>query len=114
VSRLLSGSVKSLTHPDLYAFLGGAVYYIHGQSATLFRDQVPNVETLINQVRGIDPATTFGAFQVGLALRVMNRIGMAAFMEVLPTMGNAPAIGTYPSPGIVEFKSLGVEVSFCF
>src|SRR6185436_2767898 len=26
ISRLLSGSVRSLTHPDLYAFLGGAVY----------------------------------------------------------------------------------------
>ena len=114
IARLLSGSVKSLTHPDLYAFLGGAVFSIHGQSALLFRDEIPNVETLIAQARGTDPSTTFGSFQIGLELRVKNRIGVAAFLESLPTMGNAPAIGAYPGPGIVTFHSLGVEVSFCF
>jgi hypothetical protein len=115
IARLLSGSVKSLTHPDLYVFLGGAVFSIHGQSALLFRDRVPNVETLISQAQGRDPSTTFGAFQVGLELRVKNRIGVAAFLESLPTMSNAPAIGSYVSPaGIVTFRSMGAEVSFCF
>jgi hypothetical protein len=114
VARLLSGSVKSLTHPDLYVFVGGAVYYIHGQTAMLFRDQVPNVEELINQIRAVEPTATFGTFQVGVELRVKNRIGVAAFLETIPSLTDPPAIGSYPSPGIVTFKALGVEVSFCF
>ncbi len=113
VARLLSGSVRSLTHPDLYAFLGGAVYSIHGQSAQLFRDRIPDAETLIAQALGVRPQATFGAFQLGLQLRVQNRIGAAAFLEVLPSMGNAPSIGSYLDVG-VSFKSMGVEVSFCF
>jgi hypothetical protein len=114
IARLLSGSVRSLTHPDLYVFLGGAVFSIHGQSALLFRDEIPTVDTLISQALGNQPSTTFGALQLGLELRVKNRIGVSAFLESLPTMGNAPAIGAYVSPGIVTFRSLGVEVSFCF
>jgi hypothetical protein len=114
IARLLSGSVKSLTHPDLYAFLGGAVFSMHGPSALLFRNQIPNVETLIAQARGTDASTTFGALQIGLELRVKNRIGVAAFLESLPSMGNAPAIGSYRDLGIVTFRSMGAEVSFCF
>jgi hypothetical protein len=114
ISRLLSGSVKSLTHPDLYAFLGGAVFSIHGQSALLFNDQVPNAETLIATALGRQPSTTFGALQLGLELRVKNRISVAAFLESLPTMANAPAIGAYFDTGLVTFRSMGVEVSFCF
>jgi hypothetical protein len=114
IGRLLTGSVKSLTHPDLYAFLGGAVFSIHGQSALLFRDEVPTADTLIAQALGREPSTAFGAFQLGVELRVKNRIGVAAFLESLPTMSNAPAIGVYQNLGIVAFRSLGLEVSFCF
>ena len=114
IGRLLSGSVKSLTHPDLYAFLGGAVFSIHGPSALLFRNRAPNAEDLINQARGTDPSATFGALQVGLELRVMNRIGVSAFLESLPSLNNASAIGSYRDLEVITFRSMGAEVSFCF
>jgi hypothetical protein len=114
ISRLLSGSVKSLTHPDFYAFFGGAVFSIHGPSALLFRDRVPNAQMLIAQAQGTDASSTFGALQLGLELRVKNRIGVAVFLESLPSLSNAPAIGNYQDLGVVTFRSMGAEVSFCF
>jgi hypothetical protein len=113
VSRLLSGSASSLTGPDLYAFVGGSVISIHGLGAVVFQDEVPDLNDLLSQLTGGGLSSTFGAFQLGLELRLKNRIGAGIFLESLPLM-DAPAIGSYLDLGIIEFRSLGVEVSVCF
>jgi len=114
ISRLLSGSVTSLTRPDLYGFVGGSVLSIHGLSALVFQDQVLNLEDVTSQLLGVDPQALFGAVQLGLELRIKNRIGASVFVESLPSMNNAPSIGRYVDLGPLQLHSLGVEVSFCF
>jgi hypothetical protein len=114
ISRLLSGSVTSLTRPDLYGFVGGSVLSIHGLSAVVFKDEVPNLEDLATQVLGVEPHALFGAVQLGLELRMKNRIGASVFVESLPSMNNAPSLGRYVDLGPIQIHSLGMEVSFCF
>jgi hypothetical protein len=113
VSRLLSGSASSLTGPDLYAFVGGSVISIHGLGAVVFQDEVPDLNDLLSQLTGGGLSSTFGALQLGLELRLKNRIGAGVFLESMPLM-DAPAIGDYLDLGVITFRSLGVEVSVCF
>jgi len=114
ISRLLSGSVTSLTRPDLYGFVGGSVLSIHGLSALVFQDQVLDLRDVTSQLLGVDPQALFGAVQLGLELRIKNRMGASVFVESLPSMNNAPSIGRYVDLGPLQLHSLGVEVSFCF
>jgi hypothetical protein len=114
ISRLLSGSVTSLTRPDLYGFVGGSVLSIHGLSALVFQDQVLDLEDVATQALGLEPQALFGAVQLGLELRLKNRIGASVFVESLPSMNNAPSLGRYVDLGLIQLHSLGVEVSFCF
>lgn len=114
ISRLLSGSVTSLTRPDLYGFVGGSVMSIHGLSALVFQDQVLDLQDVTSQLLGIDPQALFGAVQLGLELRIKNRMGASVFVESLPSMNTAPSIGRYVDLGPLQLHSLGVEVSFCF
>jgi hypothetical protein len=114
LSRLISGTTSSLTGPDLYAFIGGSVITIHGPSALTFQDHVPDLGDLVSLLTREGPDETFGGIQVGLDLRVKNRIGVGVFLESLPALNNAPAIGNYLDLGLIKFHSLGVEVSFCF
>jgi hypothetical protein len=114
LSRLISGSASSLTGPDLYAFVGGSVISIHGPSALAFQDEVPDLNNLLQLLINGGGEATFGAFQVGLDLRVKNRIGVGVFLESLPALNDAPTVGDYLDLGLLQFHSLGVEVSFCF
>jgi hypothetical protein len=114
LSRLLTGDVASLTRPDLYAFVGGAALSISGNSALVFGSRVPTLEDLAAQVSGREPHTAFGTVQVGLELRAKNRVGVGVFLEWLPTVTNAAMIGDYLNLGLVRFKSLGMEIAFCF
>lgn len=114
ISRLLTGSVTSLTHPDLYGFVGLSVISVHGQSALAFQEKVPTLENLKLQLTGNEPTATFSALQVGLELRIKNRLGAGIFLENLPSLGSAQAIGRYVNLGIIQFQSLGAEVSVCF
>lgn len=114
VSRLLSGTVTSLTRPDLYAFVGGSVLSIQGPSALIFQEQLPTLDNLLAQLLGGRASSVFAAFQVGLELRVKNRIGASVFLESAPALNSAPAIGRYLDLGPIPFHTLGAEVSFCF
>ncbi|WP_224367858.1 hypothetical protein [Hyalangium versicolor] len=114
LSRLISGSESSLTGPDLYAFVGASVISIHGNNALTFQDEIPDLDAILQQITGRQPEATFGALQLGLELRLKNRIGAGFFLESLPSMGDAPAIGHYLDLGVISFHSMGVEVSFCF
>jgi hypothetical protein len=115
LSRLLTGHTTSLTHPDVYAFLGGSVTTIHGASALLFRGALPTAEDLVAAAtRLIEPSTTFASFQLGAELRVRNRIGLTAYVESAPALQGAEAVGQYLWLGPVPIHAFGAEVSFCF
>jgi hypothetical protein len=114
VGRLLTGSTQSLTHPDLYAYVGGAFISISGPGAATFKTQVPTVVDLLAAATNtVKPEATFAAFQLGLDLRVKNRIGVGVYLEAAPGLDGAPAIGTYLDL-ILKFHSFGAEVSVCF
>ncbi|HCF60034.1 MAG TPA: hypothetical protein DFS52_18825 [Myxococcales bacterium] len=116
VARLLTGSVSSLTYPDLYGFVGGSMISVHGQSALAFSEETLTIENLAPQlIEGavIKPHAAFAAFAVGLELRVKNRISVIAFLEAMPFL-DSPSIGSYLDLSLVNFRSFGAEVSFCF
>jgi hypothetical protein len=113
-ARLLTGSASSLTHPDLYLFLGGALVNIHGKSALPFSEQLPTVGELKTLLTGTgQPEATFPTFHLGLELRMKNRLALALFFESLPTLDSATGLGRYFELGI-GIHSIGAEVSFCF
>ncbi len=118
LSRLLTGSVTSLTHPDLYVFLGGSVMTFYGPTALIFQDRITDIAELSRQLKNIDagapPTKTFAAFQLGLELRVKNRIGLGVFVEVTPALANIDGVGTYVDLGLFKIQTFGVETSFCF
>ncbi|MGI5863819.1 MAG: hypothetical protein ACOX6T_17430 [Myxococcales bacterium] len=116
VARLLTGSVSSLTYPDLYGFIGGAVISVHGRNALAFSEEPLTIENLTQQLiqeAEIKPHAAFAAFSVGLELRVKNRISVIAFLESMPFL-DAPSLGSYLDLELVNFRSFGAEVSFCF
>jgi len=114
ISRLLSGTVSSLTQPDLYGFVGGSVITISGVGAAAFGSQKPTVEGSAAELLKLDLQETFAGLQVGLELRVKNRIGVAVFLESSPALNDAPAIGNYVDLSLLKFHAFGAEVSFCF
>ncbi|MFY0570267.1 hypothetical protein ACN28E_41485 [Archangium lansingense] len=117
ISRLLTGSVASLTRPDLYVFLGGSVISIHGQGARVFQNEVLNLEDVLTNIPEllVEPHATFAAFPIGLELRVGNRIGASVFLESAPALNDAPSVGTYLNLlDLLKFHTLGAEVTFCF
>ncbi|MGC4120592.1 MAG: hypothetical protein QM765_39635 [Myxococcales bacterium] len=117
ISRLLTGTSTSLTHPDLYVFLGGAVMGIYGLGALAFDSQAPSIDQLTAQLLGqtfINAQTIVGAFHLGLELRAKNRIGISFFAESLPGLDQAVGVGNFADLGIFKIHSLGAEVSFCF
>ncbi len=114
ISRLLTGRARSLTLPDLYFFFGASVTSVQGADSTLFDKEVVDSASILAAARGTLPRATFGAFHLGLELRVKNRIGVSAFLEALPTLGDAPALGSFVDLGFVKFQGFGAEASFCF
>lgn len=115
ISRLLSGTATSLTRPDLYGFVGASVLSIHGPGAMVFQSETPTVQDLLVAALNVSkPQATFAAFQLGLELRVNNRIGAGAYLESTPGLNDAPLVGRYLDFGLVQFHSFGAEVSFCF
>lgn len=113
IARLVSGPATSLTRPDLYAFVAVSAIDIRGVDAAAFREDVATVEEIIAAAEGDDPRQAFGALQIGLEMRVKNRIATGIFLEALPTKNDAPALGAYVDLGI-RFQTAGAEVTFCF
>ncbi len=112
-SRLISGSEHSLTRPDIYLFLGGAVMTLSGAAIAPFRTD--NFDQILLDTEGAgDTRATFGALHMGLELRVANRVGASMFLENMPAYNDSDRIGVFWDSGIIEFHSFGAEVSFCF
>lgn len=121
IARLLSGLSRSLTQPDLFAFVGASIVSIKGTNALVLRGDAVTADDLSTSVQAalglgvIDllPRATFAAFQLGLELRVKNRIGISAYLESMPGI-DSDFLGSYVDLGFGRFEGLGGEVSFCF
>ena len=113
VHRLVTGRARSLTRPDLYLFVGGGLTTVWGPGTGSFTNDPIDAGSIVNQLEGDDPRTTFGMLQVGGDLRFGRRVGISAFFEWLPAFGASPNFGSYLTLG-VRFQSAGTEVSFWF
>ena len=102
----------SLTHPDVYVFVGGSVISLYGTGALAFKDQVPTPQE-IRDSTDTSPNTIFGTLQLGLTLRLKNRIGATFYLESAPNLDNSPAVGNFLDLGL-KVHTLGFEVQFCF
>lgn len=115
IHRLATGKSRSLTRPDLYLFMGGAILTVWGPStASLGPDPITSDQLLIDVEAGENPRTTLGTFQVGADLRLGNRIGFSAFLESLPSRDRSQNIGDYTRILGVPFHSWGMEATFWF
>ena len=103
ISRLLTGRVRSHSHPDLYWFTGAAVFSVWGPATAPFQNGVLTSDEIIT-----------GALPLGLDLRRGNRIGISSFLETLPSLRKSDNMGNYIRVLGVGFQSLGTEVAFCF
>ncbi len=111
VARLITGNVVSLTHPDLYVFMGGAVMSLYGTGALAFKDQIPTPAEIRDP--NATPNAIFGAVHLGILMRLKNRIGAAFYAEWSPAFDGSPLLANYIDLG-VKIHALGVEVQFCF
>lgn len=113
-ARLL-GLASSLTTPDVYVFIGGGMFALYGPAALAFRDKTPTVEDLVLALTpGREPSSVIGTGQLGLEVRVKNRVGAALYLETAPFLDQSPSVGILVDLAIIKFHSFGVEVSFWF
>ncbi len=112
--RLLTGRSRSLTRPDLYGFIGGAAVTVWGPATTSFQNEPISADDILQAQAGDNPRSIFGTFQVGLELRVGNRIGLSSFLEHMPALRNSPNMGAYVRVLGVSYQSFGTEVTFWF
>lgn len=114
VSRLITGRARSPSRPDVYGFVGTAAITVWGPATSSFQIDPINADDIAAALNGDGPRTSFGALQVGLDVRVGNRVGLSAFLENIPSLGDSQNIGTYFRVATIGFQSLGTEVTFCF
>jgi hypothetical protein len=115
MSRLISGTSRSLTGPDLYLFLGGALMTVYGTAIAPLRNSTQTIDQILRDAASIESTrATFGAWHIGLEYRVGNRIGAAVFLENMPSYNDSDTIGVFFENEWVDFHSLGMEVTFCF
>lgn len=114
ISRLVTGRARSLTHPDLYVFLGGALLTVWGPATAAFQDELLTSDEIITALQGEGPRNSFGGIQLGVDIRLGNRIGLSSFLETMPSLRQSPNLGTYFKVAGIGFQGLGTEVTFCF
>lgn len=113
MSRLISGSTRSLIHPNLYLFFGGALMTLDGPTIGPFL--ITDGQSLLRNAEGsIDTRASFGSFHLGLDLRVGNRVGVSAFVENMPAYNDKDTLGQVVETGLVDLHCLGTEISFWF
>lgn len=113
MSRLISGSARSLDGPDVYLFLGGALMTLQGLAVGPFTNG--DYAELVAATSSPDEVrATFGAFHIGLEIRVGERIGASVFLENMPAYAESETVGDFMQTPFIDFQSLGAEVSFSF
>ena len=113
IARLLTGSTVSLSHPDLYLFVGGGLIALYGRGSIPFRNVLPTPDVLM-EATDLRPNTTFGTIQAGLTLRLKNRIGASLYTEWSPGLDSSQALTSVIDLGPFRVHAIGVEVQFCF
>ncbi|MEZ4316659.1 MAG: hypothetical protein R3F61_04125 [Myxococcota bacterium] len=114
VSRLLTGRVRSVTRPDLYGFVGASVMTVWGPATSSFQVDPLNADDIVAAVQGDGPRSTWGTLQLGLDLRIGNRIGVGTFLETLPALRRSQNMGDYIRVLGIGFQGFGTEVTACF
>ena len=114
ISRLLTGRARSLTHPDVYLFAGGAVISVWGPATAPFQLDPVTSDDILAAAGAVGPRYSFGAIQVGLDVRFGNRVGVSSFLETMPDFNASQNIGHWVRITGVEFQSFGMEVTFWF
>lgn len=112
MGRLLTGSYRSLTRPDLYAFGGAALMTVWGPGTASFQNDTLDADDILQSLNGDDPRAIFGTFHGGLDLRLGNRMGISAFFEFLPSFRTSSNFGAYVNLGSFGFQSFGTEITF--
>lgn len=113
VARLITGNTVSLTHPDVYAYIGGAVISVYGTGAFAYRSIQPTLDELKDSTQ-TTPNVIYGTFHAGLLLRLKNRLGVSMYIESAPALDNASSAGNYVDLGFMKWHTFGFEVQFCF
>lgn len=112
--RLITGRARSHVHPDLYLFGGLSIQALWGPSSTPFQLQQVTADDVLRANQGQPPRFILGTYEVGLDLRLGQRIGLSTFLEYYPTLRNSPNLGEHVRVLGIGFQSLGAEVLLCF
>ncbi|MBX2799668.1 MAG: hypothetical protein KTR31_18465 [Myxococcales bacterium] len=114
VARLVTGRVRSVTRPDVYVFVGGAVLNVWGPGTFSLQVDPLTVDDILLNAELEDPRHTFGAAHAGIDLRVGNRIGISTFIETIPSLRRSANLDDYVRLFDIGFQSWGNEVTFWF
>ena len=115
IYRLITGNHRSIAGPDLYFFVGADIITVSGEAiVSLKPEETSFADLLVATNPEIKPRATFGGFQVGLELRVNNRIGLTAGLKTIPSLRDSSNMGRFFRSNIVDFHSLTTEVAFWY
>jgi hypothetical protein len=117
IMRLISGTSTSLTHPNLYAFVGIGMGLLTGDTAQILNP--PPTTAPDPPIFG--PSATWLGLQGGLDVRVTRRVGVAVYLEIMPTLYANESVGDYLDAvlpgiglGVAQVNSIGGEAIFAF
>jgi hypothetical protein len=113
-SRLISGSARSLTRPDLYLVLGGSVISLRGSTAAAFRKDPQSMSDWMDDKKRDQSRSSFANYRFALESRVKNRVSATLFLEWIPSLENSTSFGDYLDFGLGEFQIAGMGVGFWF
>lgn len=115
VNRLVTGAATSLTHPNLYLFVSGALSTLNGPAALVLRDDIPTLPDLLAVASGaVAQPTTWPTIGAGLDLRIGNRLGASLSLQSSPTLAGSPGVGRFLDYGVVQVHAIGTEVTLWF
>lgn len=112
IHRLLTGTSRSFTRPDLYVFGGASIYGVRGASALVFQRGEVTTEQIIALAQGNStPLQAFSSLHTGVEARIGNRLGISLVAELLPAhLSSDNNLGLY----FGLFHSIGTEISVWF
>ncbi len=112
IHRLVTGTSRSFTRPDIYLFGGASIIGVRGASALIFRRGEVTTEDILALAQGNNaPLQAFSSLHAGVEARIGNRLGISLVSELLPAhLSSDNNLGLY----FGLFHSIGTEVSVWF